>query len=257
MKSKSMAFILFIVVMILSACSPAAGPTEEPPAPVIDASSHEFLQIDDVQVSVGVGSPIPVHVNVSGYVLDTCSQVEFTSIKQDGSNFIIELSTLATSSKDCVKDFLPFRMSIPLNTIDLPAGEYSVEVNGSRVTFDLEKGDSSDPAPVMSSTAQDVMVDSVNIEMGVGSPIPVHAVVSLNLPSSCAQLRDIRLQREGTTFDVRLIADVPERADCQADNIPFQLEIPLNIVNLPEGLYVVNVNGVSASFDPRAVPASQ
>jgi hypothetical protein len=257
MKSKSMAFILLIVVMILGACSPAAGPTEEPPAPIIDATSHEFLQIENVRAQVGVGSPIPVHVNLSGYLPDTCAQVEYTSIKQDSSNFIIELSTLATSGKDCVKDFLPFRMSIPLNTIDLPAGEYSVEVNGSHAAFELEKGDLSDPAPATSSSAGDVTVDSVDIEMGVGSPIPIHAVVSLNLPSSCVQLRDIRLHREGNTFSARLIADVPERAGCQADNIPFRLEIPLNIVNLPEGAYMVNVNGVAASFDPRAVPASR
>jgi Tol biopolymer transport system component len=69
---------------------------------------------------------------------------------------------------------------------------------------------------------------------------------------------EIRLHRDGTTFFVRLIADIAEREDCQSEgvSIPFRLEIPLNVVNLPEGPYDVNVNGVTASFDPLATPAS-
>jgi hypothetical protein len=246
-------FLLFLLlILILSACSPA-------PAPVVNATGYEALQIDDVQVEVGVGSPIPVHVNLSGSLPDTCSQVEYAEIKQDGSNFMIKLSTIPGSGEDCVKDGLPFRMSIPLNVIGLPAGDYSVDVNGAVAGFTLETGITAASLPSTDSeiTRDDIQVDSVNVDVGVGSPIPVKAIVSLNLPNSCAQLGEIRLHRDGTAFFVRLIAGIPQGENCQADSIPFRLEIPLNIVNLPEGPYVVNVNGATASFDPRAVPASQ
>jgi hypothetical protein len=111
------------------------------------------------------------------------------------------------------------------------------------------------PAPVEESGPvtgyQPVALDQVLAEVGGGSPIPIHAVVGLNLPSTFAQLGEIRLHRAGTTFYVRLIADVVQREDCISDSIPFRLEVPLNIVNLPEGPYEVNVNGTTASFDPR------
>jgi hypothetical protein len=91
-------------------------------------------------VEVGVGSPIPVHVNVSGSLPDTCAQVECSKIRQDGSKFIIELSTIPGSGENCINVSLPFRMSIPLNIIDLPAGDYSVDVNGSGAVFNLDTG---------------------------------------------------------------------------------------------------------------------
>jgi hypothetical protein len=260
MKTKAIFFILITIVLMLNACSPApsANPTEEVPAPVTNGKGYEALQIDEVRVEVGVGSPIPVHVNVSGSLPDTCAQLEYSEIKLDGSNFIIQLSTLPGSGDDCIKDALPFRMSIPLNIIGLPVGDYSVDVNGARANFKLDSGDSNASLRTadMPITKADIQVDSVNIEVGVGSPIPVKAIVSLNLPNSCAQLGEIRLHRDGSTLFVRLIADVPQEDNCREDSIPFRLEIPLNIVNLPEGPYDVNVNGATASFDPRTVPAS-
>lgn len=109
----------------------------------------------------------------------------------------------------------------------------------------------SDPA---STGYQPVTVDDVKVEVGVGSPIPVHAIVSASLPNACAQLGEVRVHRDGTTFVVRLVAYVPAQMDCNPDTLPFRLEVPLNIVNLPEGPYQVNVNGVTASFDPRTMP---
>jgi hypothetical protein len=149
-------------------------------------------------------------------------------------------------------------MVIPLNITNLPAGSYSVEVNGVGSDFQIQTGNttSSQPAADTVIRKDDIEVANVNVEIGVGSPIPVHAIVGPNLPNSCAQLGEIRLQREGNTFYVRLIADIAERADCRADSIPFRLEIPLNVVGLPEGSYEVNVNGVTTSFDPRATLAA-
>lgn len=262
MKTKILSFIALTLTLILSACSPSAtqSPTDEPSAPVIEGE-YQPITVDQVEVEVGVGSPIPVFVNVSGSLPDPCSQVEYTEIKQDGSNFIITLFATpdmgGPAVDACIKDPLPFRMSIPLNVIGLPAGDYTVTVNGSRADFKLDSGSSASSLPTVDSAfhKDDVQVDGVNIEIGKGSPLPVHAVVSLSLPNSCAQLGEIRLHRDETTFFVRLVSYVIEGEGCIVDSIPFRAEIPLNIVNLPEGPYEVNVNGVTASFDPRAVPA--
>jgi hypothetical protein len=264
MKIKYLIFFTLILILVLNACAPiipgAAG--EQPPAEIETqpAAGYQPVQVDQVQAEIGVGSPIPVQVNVTGNLPDSCAQIELVQQKQEGSHFEIAMSTIPSNAEGCTlaRDTLPFRMMIPLNITNLPAGSYTVEVNGVGADFQLETGNttSSQPAADTVIRKDDIQVDSVNVEIGVGSPIPVHAIVGLSLPNSCAQLGEIRLHREDKTFYVRLIADITERADCREDSIPFRLEIPLNIVNLPDGPYEVNVNGVSVSFDPRQKPAS-
>jgi hypothetical protein len=263
MRTKSLFFIALSMVWILNACSPFTV-TSSPggqPTPEVESSPAPIYQpvdVDQVEVEVGVGSPIPVQVTVSGNLPDTCAQIELVQQRQVGTNFQITVSSVPSSAEGCIQDTLPFRIVIPLNIVNLPAGSYSVDVNGSSASFELETGNTTSSQPAADSviTKEDIQVASVDVEVGVGSPIPVHAIVGLDLPNRCAQLGEIRLHRDGTTFFIRLIADIAEREDCQADSIPFRAEIPLNTVNLPEGPYEVNVNGVTASFDPRATPAS-
>jgi len=238
-----------------------ASSSGEKPTPVVEydpvSTSYQLVTVEQVKAEVGFGSPLPVQVIVSGNLPDTCAQVELVQQQQEGSNFKITLSTVRSSAEGCIQDTVPFTISIPLNVTNIPAREYFVEVNGSRTSFKLETGNTTSSLPTADSaiTKAEVQVASLNVEIGVGSPIPVHVIVGLSQPNSCAQLGEVRMHREGTTFYVRLIADVLERADCRVDSIPFRLEIPLNTINLPEGPYEVNVNGVTASFDPRATPA--
>jgi len=267
MKTKILSFVLLGIVLLLNACSPfttIVSSSGEQPTPVESydqaPSGYHAITVDQVEVEVGVGSPIPVFVIVSGNLPDPCSQIEQTEIKQDGSNFIINL--LATPDKggpavdSCIKDAIPFRMSMPLSVVDLPAGSYSVTVNGSRADFKLDTANTTSSLRTadMPFNKTDIQVDDVNIEVGVGSPIPVHAIVSANLPSPCAQLGEIRVHQAETTFFIQLLAYVPVQIQCIQNTIPLRLEVPLNILNLPEGPYEVNVNGVTASFDHGAVP---
>ena len=261
MKTRYLLILFMGVMLLVNACSPLTivSSTGEQPTPVEISdpapAGYQPVTVDDVKVEVGIGSPIPVHVIVSGNLPDVCSQVEHTEIRQDGSNFIVNLSA-TPRVEGCLPDTLPFKMGIPLNVVDLPAGSYSVTVNGSRAEFQLDAGNSSATLRTadMPIVKNDIQVDAVSIDIGVGSPIPVHAIVSANLPNACAQLGEVRVHRDGTTFVVRLVAYVPAQTDCNPDTLPFRLEVPLNIVNLPEGPYQVNVNGVTASFDPRTTP---
>jgi len=268
MKTKFLSFVLLSLSLLLNACSPLTtivSSSGEQPTPIeshdLISAGYQPIVVDQVEVEVGVGSPIPVHVIVSGTLPDVCSQIEHTEIKQDGSNFTITLFATPDAGgpavDSCIKDAIPFRMSIPLNVVDLPAGSYSVIVNGSRADFRLDTANSTSSLRTadMPFNKADIKVDDVNVDIGIGSPIPVHAIVSANLPNTCAQLGEIRVHQAGTTFFVRLLAYAPAQTDCNPDTLPFRLEVPLNILNLPEGPYEVNVNGATASFDLNTVPA--
>jgi hypothetical protein len=268
MKIRNLAFIALLLILLLNACSPAAivSSTGTQPAPaaasVAVPGGYQAVPVDDVQAEVGVGSPIPVQVIVSGNLPDSCAQVELMRQKQAGSHFSILLSTIPSAAKGCVPDTLPFKILIPLNVVNLPAGSYTVDVNGSPAAFEISTGNttSSLPAADTESIRGDINVSGVDVKVGVGSPIPVHAIVGLDQANTCAQVGEMRFHRDSNTFYVQLIADVAQRADCQQDppagSIPFRMEIPLNMANLPDGSYQVIVNGATASFDWPAQSAS-
>ena len=268
MKTKTLSIILLSLFLLLSACSPITtivNTDGEQPTPVVEHnlsdSGYQNVTVDEVEVEIGVGSPIPVFVHVSGNLPDPCSQVEHTEIKQDGSNFIISLYATpdigGPALDGCIKDPIPFTMSIPLSVVDLPAGAYTVTVNGSSANFELDTENTTSSLPQADRAIEkmDIGVDDVNVEIGIGSPAPVHAIVSANLPNACAQLGEVRIHRDETTFFVQLLAYAPAQTDCNPDTLPMRIEIPLNILAAPEGPYEVNVNGVTTSFDPRTDPA--
>jgi len=243
--------VLVALVLALAACAPAGRPTAGT-AITPEAVELRAIPVSHVEVQVGVGSPIPVDVFVSGGWPDLCAQLAETRQSVEGDR--IEITLLATpADPDCPPDFvgLPFRIAVPLNVVELPVGLYTVAVNGVSTTFDWQQGNTTPTVPLMNA----VQVDEVNIEIeGSRAVKSVRAIVSGRLPDICAQVNEIRMQREGTTFQIVVLASSSAGEGCVADGVPFQLVIPLNSTNLPAGPYDVNVNGVSASFDPRATP---
>jgi len=98
------------------------------------------MVVQNVSVEVGVGSPIPVDIVVSGEWPDLCAQLAQTTFRRDGSK--IDLSLLATPlDPGCPPDFLglPFRIAYPLNAVELPAGDYIITVNGGEHEFYLDR----------------------------------------------------------------------------------------------------------------------
>lgn len=269
---KKLSFFIIIAAMFLNACSPfvITSSSGKQPTPVIEVQpavtgepasvsgdifptvGYEPVQIDGVSVEVGVGSPIPVFVHIDGSLPDTCAQVEYVEQVQDGSNFTIKLGTNPSTKQDCLRDTIPFKLTLPLNILDLPVGSYTVDVNGTRADFKVESSASTAydlRTAEMPIYKDEIVVDNVSIEVGVGSPIPVHAVISANLPKACGQLGEIQLHRADNTFFVRMIAHLPAQSECSPEGLALRVEVPLNTVNLPAGTYEVNVNGTTTTFD--------
>lgn len=152
-----------LLTLILAACvAPTAPFTPEPlaatplpttpppqePAPTVVEASTRPIQISDVQVQIGLGSPLPVEVIASGTWPDLCAQV--AQVEQQLSGTRIEINILADPADPaCPPDLvgLSFRMAIPLNIAELPFDTYTVVVNGFETIFEYA-GASSAPLPV-------------------------------------------------------------------------------------------------------------
>ena len=100
---------------------------------------------------------------------------------------------------------------------------------------------------------QEVTVEGVSVEIWVGSPIPVEAVISGTWPGLCSQLAEVKQEVGERSFDIRLLATA-DQPDCPPDHVglPFRLAIPLNMVEKPAGTYRVTANGMDISFDWNA-----
>ena len=124
----------------------------------------------------------------------------------------------------------------------------SVEQEPQVIVVEEEVG-----APAVDDSLVPVEVVQVEVEVGVGSPIPVHAIVYGNLPNPCAQLASVEMRQERNEFILELGASLPSDADCREDTIPFRMSFPINVIDLPEVPAKVTANGVSTTFDPFAV----
>jgi hypothetical protein len=100
-----------------------------------------------------------------------------------------------------------------------------------------------------------IEVAHVQVEVGVGSPIPVTVQVAGTWPGLCTQLATIEQRQGEFWFDITLLAH-PDDPDCPADfmGLPFSRALPIKVVELPTGSYTVTVNGISAAFDLPVTP---
>lgn len=262
---KLVPFIVLLLAFAIGACAPSqpAGMDGEQPTPIVTSepasvsldvqatTGYQPVNVVDVYVEVGQGSPIPVFVDIGADLPDRCAQVEFVEVIQDGTTFNVYVGTLPSTDESCMVDTVPFRMKVPLNVVGLPAGSYSVHVNDISADFQLDIDSSAGELPTqeMPITKDDIQVDDVSIVVGRGSPLPVHAIVSANLPNTCSQLGEVQMRQEGNTFYVRLTAYTPAQTDCNPDALPIRVEIPLNLIPLSEGPYEVIVNGTTTDFE--------
>ncbi len=124
---------------------------------------------------------------------------------------------------------------------DLPANE-SGNVN---TTGDVPNADN---AQYISGTA---VVEDVEILILESFPVQIHAIAKGYLPDGCTEIDEesIEIEKNGNTFDVSIKTTRPADMICTQAIVPFEQVIALDVYGLKKGNYIVNVNGIGASFE--------
>lgn len=268
--TKTLIFMSLTAMLALNACVPViASASGEQPEPVVEvqpavieegesasvggAETNGYTQLDvhDVSVEVGTESAVVANVLVNFDLPDSCAQLEYVRTIQDGAVFFITLGATSSDAEGCIQDTLPQHVTIPLHLTDLPVGNYEVDVNGVRAGFSVTESESTGDLRTkeMPNYLDELTVSELSVVSGVGSPLPIHIALTAELPRTCGQLGEMQIKRDGNTFFVRLIAEIPAQTECNNDKLPMHVKIPMNIAGLPEGTYEVNVNGAVTSFD--------
>ncbi len=112
------------------------------------------------------------------------------------------------------------------------------------------------PSPTPASTpGEDTMiigtadVEGIDILMLESFPVQVHVAAFGNLPDGCTRIGEITQAQVGNEFRVNIATVRPEHALCPLALVPFEQTVVLDVLGLPAGTYVVDVNGVTGSFE--------
>ncbi|UCF10144.1 MAG: hypothetical protein JSW65_00195 [Candidatus Bipolaricaulota bacterium] len=91
-------------------------------------------------------------------------------------------------------------------------------------------------------------VDRIEIRILESFPVQVHVVVRGSLPDACTAVREVAATRSRHRFVVEVTAQRDRDALCAQVLTPYEEVVPLDVLGLPAGTYVVEVHGLSATF---------
>ncbi len=118
-------------IVILAACGPLLKTSPTPEIEIQDG----LAAVETVEVVMLMSFPLQVHLQVSGYLADPCTAVDEIITQRDGYAFDVSITTKREADAACIQVIEPFTKNIPLDVYGLPAGEYSVLVNGVGAEF--------------------------------------------------------------------------------------------------------------------------
>ena len=119
--------------------------------------------------------------------------------------------------------------------------------------FTIASSSGQQPRPVAEMTPpagyQAIAVDKVEVEVGVGSPIPVEVVAIGTWPDLCAQIAEVQSEVNGFEIDVIVLASTVSSCPLDHLGLPFRYAFPLNVVEMKPGTYTITINGASTTLD--------
>ncbi|MBA7477385.1 hypothetical protein ES707_12794 [subsurface metagenome] len=95
-----------------------------------------LASVDEIDILILESFPIQINVIAKGNLPDPCTEISEVLQEKEGNTFFITIKTYSFSGF-CIQVLAPFEEIIPLEVYGLPAGTYTVDVNGVQDTFDL------------------------------------------------------------------------------------------------------------------------
>jgi len=95
----------------------------------------------------------------------------------------------------------------------------------------------------------EAIVDEIDILILESFPVQISVVARGNLPDGCTEIDEIIRQREEQTFNVTITTVRPADAMCTEALVPFEETFSLDVYGLPAGVYRVDVNGITGTFE--------
>ncbi|MBI4019447.1 MAG: hypothetical protein HY364_04280 [Candidatus Aenigmarchaeota archaeon] len=197
--------------------------------------------VQNVNIQITESFPVQIRAIAEGYLPDGCTQIDNISQTREGNAFLINITTKRPAEAICTQALAPFEELINLNAENLPAGNYTVNVNGIQAGFELGTNNSI-------SEIHDVAITNVSIgEYNTTTQeIPVFIKGQYG-GSSCTTLNDIEVISQGMQFIVN-VTYTKHSETCTKDLMLMNKTVYLDMSQSVQGTYSVNVNGEQMAF---------
>jgi hypothetical protein len=158
-RSKALFAAVFAALVALG-CSgisvtPTAGvqPTAYAPAPAVptepsdDGVVEGVAAVESIDILILESFPVQVQVVARGNLPDGCTTLNEVTVERTGNSFQVTITTVRPVGMACTEALVPFEKVIPLDVYGLPAGTYTVIVNGVGGSFELAVDNVPAPEP--------------------------------------------------------------------------------------------------------------
>jgi hypothetical protein len=114
-----------------------------PPAPGTGAAPTPLAgmaTVEEIDILIMESFPVQVAVVARGYLPDGCTQIDevHSRFEPESNRFVVEITTVRDANALCTEALVPFEERITLDVYGLPAGTYTVDVNGVTDTFTFD-----------------------------------------------------------------------------------------------------------------------
>ena len=137
-KSIAQLFVfLLIAAVVVTACG--AEPTQSPPVgePTSGGTIHGEAVVETIDVLILESFPVQINVVARGYLPDGCTEIDEILRERADQGFQVTITTARPADAMCTEALVPFEETFSLWVLGLPAGTYTVDVNGVTGSFEL------------------------------------------------------------------------------------------------------------------------
>jgi len=208
----------------------------------VDTVNARWLENERVlQLDIAGFLSDPCHI-IAGYDVAVAGRID-----PDGSqsgNIVVRLwQRRVPTFQGCAAVLAPFETTLELDTTALdtavmPAGDYTIDVNGVQTSITL---------PMGLVTRREARVERIAVQVLESFPLQVQVVAYGMLPSSCASLAGREVIQDGNRFVVTLWQE-SILGPCLPVTEAFEAVITLDVLGLAAGDYEVEVNGARSRF---------
>jgi len=142
----AMSVVILLALAVAGGCTsgPVGDPTTVPAATSGPGATPTGIgirgeaKVDSLEIKT-TGSPPQAKVQViaRGTLPDGCTNITDISQKRDGNTFTVTLGTYREPNVICIQVITPFIETVDLDVTGLPAGTYTVVVDGVSKQFTL------------------------------------------------------------------------------------------------------------------------
>ena len=196
-RNKSILITLFLALsLVLSSCGIAGNvsflpaPNGRVPDEVVSTTRPSIptetqAQVTSVEIQTENAASGQINAIVHGNLTEACATLGKPQLSYKTQTFMILLPVVSPTDHGCLQSTTTFEQAIPLDIAGLPAGEYTVKVNGVSAVFSLSTGQSQAPIPadIGGGTGQANTYNSDLYHFQFNIPVGWTAAVDKNVPS--------------------------------------------------------------------------